>query len=119
MRRLFALLVCAQFILSGALMVFPHSLDANPNPDSLSQASALAIAFSLTEMEGHGKPDPHSADPQLADLLPELPELASGLTVSGFQGLLATAYGRMDQAGSLRPVMEGPRRPPRPFGVFL
>lgn len=113
MCRLFVLLVCAHFLLSGGQVASLHTLDATQQHAKHAQTQILSDALSLTDSGMGGDIDLDNTDPLLVDLPPEVTEFFNSVIVAGSADITAGAYPALDLPAPSPPFLEGPQRPPR------
>ena len=116
MCRLFVLFVCAYFLMSSGQNVSLRTLSAVQTEGGNSQ---VAVASSLADTGWGDDADPHGADPLLAEVPPEVPELSGTPALTPPADTTAAVYDVRDLAGPPWLFLDGPLHPPRLSVVLL
>ena len=116
MFRLSVLFVCAYFLMFSGQNVSLRTLSAVQTEVGSSQ---IADASVLADTGLGNEADPHGADPLLAEVLPEVPELSGSKALTPPADTGAAVYDVRDLAGPPRLFLDGPLHPPRFSSVHL
>lgn len=116
MFRLSVLFVCAYFLMFSGQNVSLRTLSAVQAEVGSSQ---IADASVLADTGLGDDADPHGADPLLADVPPEVPELSGFMALTPPADTGAAGYDVRRLAGLPRLFLDGPLHPPRLSSVHL
>ena len=109
MFRLFVLFVCAYFLMSSGQNVSLRLQSVAQTDISSAQAAGSAV---LADTGFADDADLHAADPLLAEVPPEVPELSGTAVLTPSAEITAAGYDVGDLAGPLRLFLDGPLHPP-------
>lgn len=113
---LFVLFVCAYFLMSSGQNVSLRAQSAAQTDINSAQAAGAAV---LADTGFADDADLHGADPLLAEVPPEVPELSGTAVLTLPADTTAAVYDVRDLAGPRRLFFDGPLHPPRLSSVLL